>query len=425
MTNIYFETLGCSLNVSETEVMKGLLFKNGFNLVESPDDAYIIVVNICTVKGDNTALKTIRKLYEAYPNKKYVIAGCITKGIIPKIREIVPECSLISTHNIKDIVSIVEETMNENPILVLAESKEEKINMPKIRKNNTIGIIPISSGCLGYCSYCSVRIIKGKLQSYPVEKILKEAQKAINDGCKELWLTSQDTGSYGRDINTNLVNLLKEIVKIDKKFMIRVGMMNPNHALEMLDDLIEIYKNEKIFKFVHIPVQSGNNDILKLMKRQYAVEDFIKIVETFRKNIDRITISTDIIAGFPTETKGQFQDSVKLIDKIKPDVLNISRYSLREATEAAKMKQLLGEETKERSRMLTQSFDWTAFSVNKTWEKWTGKILIDEVGKNNTSVGRNFAYKPVVVEGIYKLGDEINVKIIDATKHYLIGQKIN
>jgi MiaB-like tRNA modifying enzyme len=424
MTSVYFETLGCSLNTSETEAMKGILSKYDFRLVNNPEDAYVLIINICTVKGDTTALKTIRKLHDQYPRKKYVVAGCITKSIVPKIREIVQEASLISTHNIKEIVQVVEETMNENPVIVIGKNDEEKIDLPRIRKNPVIGIIPISSGCLGYCAYCSVKLIKGKLKSYPIEKILKEVNQALKDGCKEIWLTSQDTGAYGKDINTNLVNLLKEVVKIDKKFMIRIGMMNPNHALEMLNDLVDIYKNEKIFKFIHIPVQSGNNDILKLMKRKYTVEDFIKIVDNFRNNFENITISTDIIAGFPTETKEQFNDSVRLIDKIKPDVLNISRFMPRPGTDASKMEQLKGEETKERSRALTQSFDWTAFKVNKTWEKWSGSILIDEVGKNDTSVGRNFAYKPIVVKGTYKLGDEIKVKIVDVTKHYLVGVKI-
>ena len=424
MATVYFETLGCSLNVSETEAMKGILSKYDFRLVDAPEDAYIIVINICTVKGDSTALKTIRKIHEAYPRKKFVVSGCITKTIMPKIKEIIPECSLVSTQNIKDIVSVVEETINNNPVTVLGKSAEEKIDLPRIRKNPVIGIIPISSGCLGYCSYCSVKLIKGKLRSYPSEKIIKEVNQALRDGCKEIWLTSQDTGAYGQDISTNLVNLLKEIVKIDKKFMIRIGMMNPDHALEMLNDLIEIYKNDKIFKFLHIPVQSGNDEILKLMKRKYKVEDFIKIVDNFRNNFEHITISTDVIAGFPTETKEQFNDSVKLIEKINPDVLNISRFSARPGTEAAKMEQLKGEETKERSRALTQLFDWAAFRLNKEWEKWSGTILIDEVGKNNTSVGRNFAYKPIVVQGLYKLGDEITVKIVDATKHYLIGIKV-
>jgi len=426
MVSIYFETLGCSINVSETESMKGLLAKYDFKIVEAPEDAFVIVVNICTVKGDNTALKTIRKLYEEFPDRKYIVAGCITKTIIQDIKKIIPEPSFISTHNIKEIVSVVEETINDNPISVIERSSDEKIGLPRIRKNPIIGIVPISSGCLGCCTYCSVRLIKGKLRSYSIQNITDEIKKDVQEGCKEIWLTSQDTGSYGKDIGTNLVNLLDEIVKIEGNFMIRVGMMNPNHALEMLDDLIKIYKNKKIFKFLHIPVQTGNNDILKLMKRDYGVEDFIKIVDGFRRNFERITIATDIIVGFPGETKEQLNDSVKLIEKTTPDVVNIARFNPRPGTEAAEIKQTLtGDELKDRTRLITQIFEWTAHNLNNKWIKWEGKVLIDAEGKEETSVGRNFAYKPIIVEGIYPVGTELNVKIIDSTKHYLIGEKIN
>ena len=161
MVKIYFDTSGCSLNFSETEAMKGLLKKAEFELVENPEEAFVIVVNICTVKGTFNALRVIRRLYEEFSNKKYVIAGCITKNIIPEIKEIVPDSSLISTHNIKEIVSVIEETINDNPVELLARSEEEKIGLPRVRKNPIIGIIPISSGCLGYCSYCSVKLVKG------------------------------------------------------------------------------------------------------------------------------------------------------------------------------------------------------------------------------------------------------------------------
>jgi len=425
MVKIYFRTLGCSINFSETELMKGLLSKHEFELVNEPSDAFVIIVNICTVKGNSNALKTIRKLYEEFPKKKYIIAGCITKNIIPKIREFLPEFSMVSTHNIKEIISVVEETINDNPIEVLAKNKDEKINLPKVRKNKIIGIIPISSGCLGYCAYCSVKMIKGNLQSYPIETIIKEIKTSLDDGCKEIWLTSQDTGAYGKDINSSLVELLKKIVEIDAHFMIRIGMMNPNHAVEMLDELVEIYKNQKIFKFLHIPVQSGNNEVLKLMKRKYFAGDFKKIVNKFRENLEYVTISTDIICGFPTETKEQFQDSLNLIEEIKPDVLNISRYIKRKGTEAAKLPQLQGEEIKRRSRLLTSVFSWLGYGVNKKYMKWTGFILIDEKGKNNTFMGRNFAYKPIVVQGNFKIGDKVKVKIIDMTRHYLVGEKIN
>lgn len=405
--------------------MKGLLSECEFKLVNNPDDAFVIIINICTVKGDFTALRTIKKIYEEFPKKKFIIAGCITKSIIPEIRKIMPEFSLISTQNIKEIISVVEETINDNYVTIIGKCSDEKINLPRIRKNPIVGIVPISSGCLGYCAYCSVRLVKGKLISYSAESIIKEIKKALDDGCKEIWLTSQDTGAYGKDIKTNLVNLLKEILKIERDFLIRIGMMNPNHAIEMLDDLVEIYKNPKVFKFLHIPLQSGNNEILKLMKRKYLAEDFLKIAEAFRKNIKDITISTDVIAGFPTETKEQFNDTLKIIDKIKPDVVNISRFVPRPGTDAANMPQVISEEIKERSRELTTKFEWFGFNNNKKWIGWQGSVLIDEKGKNDTFVGRNISYKPIVVKGNFILGEKVNIKIKDVTHHYLIGEIVN
>ena len=405
--------------------MKGLISKHDFELVKNPEDAFVIIINICTVKGNKNSLKKIRKLHENYPDKKYIIAGCITKNIIPEIKEIIKEPSLISTHNIKEIISVIEETINENPIEITEKNQDEKINLPKVRKNKIIGIIPISQGCLGYCAYCSVKLIKGDLRSYPIESIIKEIKTALNQGCKEIWITSQDTGAYGRDININLIGLIEEITNIEADFIVRLGMMNPNHVLEMLDDLIEIYKNKKIFKFLHIPVQSGNNKILRLMKRKYKVDDFKRIVEKFRKEIEDITISTDIITGFPSETDEQFKDSLTLIDDIKPDVLNISRFNARPGTDAFKMEeQIKGEVPKDRSRKLTSNFEWIAFRKNKKWDNWKGTILINEKGKNNTFVGRNSSYKPVVVKGNFKLGEKIQVKIVNTTKHYLVGEKI-
>lgn len=425
MTNIYFETLGCSINVSETEVMKGLLSKYDFKIVNNPDSASVIVINICTVKGNFTATRKIRKLYEEFTNKKFVIAGCLTKNIIPDIRAIVPDCSLISTHNINEIVCVIEETINDNPITIISKNNAKKIEMPKIRKNPVVGIIAICEGCLGYCTYCSVKMIKGNLISYPVESILNEINTALNSGCKEIWLTSQDTGAYGKDINTNLAELLKEIIKIDKNFLIRVGMCNPDHVKEMTDELIEVYKSPKIFKFLHVPVQSGNDEILNLMKRHYKVSEFIDIVSKFRKEIPNITISTDVIVGFPTESRVQFQDSIDLIKEIMPDVLNISRFNPRPGTHAAKMEQLKGDEIKERSRKMTNEFDWLSFKKNKKWEGWKGQIIIDEKGKDGTYVGRNLSYKPIVVKGEFKLGDKVTVKITNSTKHYLIGERLN
>lgn len=421
MEKIIFKTFGCSVNFSEGEIMQGLLVKAGFELVDKPDDADVIILNICTVKGENKSLKKIRLAKENFPYKKLVIAGCITKKIITQAKEIAPDASLVNTHNIKEIVSVVEETLNDNPITVLAKTKEIKLNLPRVMKNKLIGIVPICSGCNFQCTYCSVTYVKGRLFSYPIESILEQITRHLTNGAKEIWITSQNNGAYDYN-NKNIIDLMKEILKIKGDFKIRFGMIKPDHALKYLDGLIAIYKNDKMFKFLHIPAQSGNNDILKLMNRNYTIEDFKEIIKKFRLNIPDLTISTDIICGFPTETKEQFTDSVNLIKEIKPDVLNISRFIPRPKTKAFEMEQLQGGEIKNRSRLLTSLFDWVAFEKNKKWRNWTGNILIDEIGKNNTFIGRNHAYKPVVLESNNDIfGKIVKVKVDNITKYDLRG----
>jgi len=427
MTKIYFQTHGCSTNLSESEIMIGLLKKAKFEIVSEPSDADILVINICTVKGEETALRKIRKLNEEFLDKKLIVAGCITKIILKEGRKIREDVSFISTQNIKSIIEVVEEVINGNLIEATGRNEYEKINLPKIRKNAVIGIVPILNSCANYCSYCSVRYVKGKLLSYGMMDIKKEAIKCLSDGCKELWITSQDNAAYmlEKENVSKLPGLIDDVASVNKDFFIRVGMMNPLHLLDILDRMIDVYKNDKVFKFLHIPAQSGNDKILELMKRKYTVDDFRKIVREFRKNIPNLTLSTDIICGFPTETEEQFNDSLDLIKEIKPDVLNISRFQARPMTEAAKMEgQIQGGITKDRSRMLTDIFTNISRMNNEKWLDWKGEILIDEKGKHDTWVGRNFAYKPVIVRGDVKLGDSVKVKVNNVTSYDLRGEII-
>ncbi len=407
--------------------MLGLLEKAKFEIVQEAENADILVINICTVKGEETALRNIRKLNEEFPGKKLIVAGCITKIILKEARKIKEDVSFINTQNIKSIIEVVEEVINDNLIEATGRDEYKKINMPKIRKNPIVGIIPILNSCANYCSYCSVKYVKGKLFSYEMQDIETEASKCLTHGCKELWITSQDNAAYmlEKEKVSKLPELINKITAIDKKFFIRIGMMNPTHLLDIMGPMIEAYKNNKVFKFLHVPAQSGNNEILKLMKRNYQVDDFKKIIEEFRKNIPNITISTDIIVGFPTETEEQFNDSLNLIKEIKPGVLNISRFQARPGTEAAKMDgQINGGITKDRSRMLTDIFTNISRMQNEKWLNWKGEILIDEKGKNDTWVGRNVAYKPVIVRGNVKPGDTINVKINSVTSYDLRGEII-
>jgi len=424
MPSIHFITQGCSSNLRESEIMMGLLNNSGYDISNDRNNSDVHVVNICTVKGNTTALREIRRLKKQFPEKKLIVAGCITESIVPKIKDMDDNISFVNTHNLGKITTVVENSMNGTVLELMDKKYEQKVNLPSVRKNPVIGVVSILNGCNYFCTFCSTKLVKGKLFSYPMDAIRQDVKEHLKAGCKEIWITSNDTGAYMVDQGgkQKTVELLNQLLSIPIDFKLRLGMMNPGNTITMLDDLIRIYKHPKMFKFLHAPVQSGNEEVLKLMNRKYKVEDFIRIIEAFRKEIPEITISTDMIVGFPSETKNQFQDSIELLKKIKPDVLNLSRYAAREGTIAAKLKQHSTNELKRRSRIMTRLYREMAYEQNLKWINWKGKILIDEKGKYDSWIGRNDFYKPVVVKGDFSLGDEIDVKITNATSFDLRGE---
>lgn len=424
MPKVNVITQGCSSNLRESEIMAGLLGNSGFEIVHDEGESDANVVNICTVKGDATALREIKRLKKHNSNKKLIIAGCITESIVPRVKQIDESASFVNTHNLGRISAVVENSLNGNVLELLDKKYEQKVNLPSVRKNSVVGIVPILNGCNYFCTFCSTKLVKGKLFSYPMDAIRQDVKEHLKAGCREIWITSNDTGAYmvEQGGKQKLVELLGQILSIPLDFKVRIGMMNPGNTIAILDELIEIYKNPKMFKFLHIPLQSGNNGILKMMNRKYTAEQFIGVVKTFKKEIPEITISTDIIVGFPTEIEKQFEDSLDIIKKIKPDVLNLSRYAEREGTIAAKMRKLPTNTLKQRSRIMANLYRKIALENNKRWIGWKGKILIDEQGKNASWIGRNYCYKPVVVKGNFRLGDEINVEIADATSFDLRGE---
>ena len=424
MANVHFITQGCSSNLRESEIMMGLLHNSGYSIINDENQSEVNVINVCTVKGDTTALREIRRLKRKFPDKKLIVAGCITESIVPNIKEIDEEISLVNTHNLGRISTIVENSLNGTVLELLDKEYEQKVNLPSIRKNPVIGITPILNGCNYFCTFCSTKLVKGKLFSYPMDAIREDVKSHLRAGCKEIWITSNDTGAYmvEQGGKQKLAELLDQILSVPINFRLRLGMMNPGNTIIVLNELIKIYKHPNMFKFLHVPIQSGNNEILRLMNRKYTVEDFIEIVDAFRKEIPEITISTDIIAGFPSETEEQFHDSLNILKKIKPDVLNLSRYAARDGTIAAKMKQLQTNTLKQRTRIMTSLYREIALENNKKWLNWKGKILIDEKGNHDSWIGRNYCYKPVIVKGDFKLGEEIDVKIFDITSFDLRGE---
>ncbi|CAG2063217.1 unnamed protein product, partial [Timema podura] len=210
--------------------------------------------------------------------------------------------------------------------------------LPKVRKNPLIEIIPINTGCLNQCTYCKTKHARGELGSYPPDQIVQRARQSFEEGVCELWLTSEDTGTYGRDIGTNLPELLWQLVEvIPDGCMMRVGMTNPPYILEHLEEMAHILSHPRVFSFLHVPVQSGSDAVLTDMKREYNCSDFQRVVDFLTDRVPGVTIATDIICGFPTETEEDFQETLRLCHKNKFPSLFINQFYPRPGTPAARM----------------------------------------------------------------------------------------
>jgi threonylcarbamoyladenosine tRNA methylthiotransferase CDKAL1 len=424
---VAFITFGCSFNQADSESMAGVAKDFGFNITDSPDDADVVVINSCTVKNiaENKLFRSIRdlKVKGGDKSKKIIIAGCVPQADLSLVKGSLKDFSIIGTTQLGKIGFVIEETLKGNVVHALKRDKNPRLDLPKVRQNRIIDIIPICEGCLDHCAYCKTKHARGGLFSYSPDAIVKQAREAIDDGCKEIWLTSQDCAAYGRDIGTDVTDILKRILALDGDFYVRLGMSNPHLILDILDDLVEVYKHPKMFKFLHVPVQSGSDRVLEAMKRNYHADDFRAIVRRFRKEIPSITISTDIICGFPTESDAEFFKTLDLIRETRPDVVNISRFWKRPDTPAARMLQVPGGKTKDRSTELKFLFDKICRENNKRWVGWKGKMIIDEKGtKKGTWMGHNFAYKQFVVVGDHKIGKVLDVIVKTSSLYYLSAE---
>ena len=406
---LYFESYGCTLNRGEAEKVKEIVMENGHFIEEDIENSEIIIIFTCTVI-ETTERKMLKRLKGFSKLKKRVIvSGCMASIQRNKVKEIIPDIEFLNPNNLTKITNLI--------------GQEKFIELKKPMKLiDSIAIVPIANGCLGKCSYCITRLARGKLNSRSIEDIVKDVKNAVDKGLMEIQITAQDSGCYGIDIGKNLPELIKNITQIENDFRIRIGMMNPNQALSMLEDLLDVYENEKVFKFLHLPLQSGDSEVLKIMNRNYMVEDFEKIVNNFRKKFMDFTLSTDIIVGFPNEDEEKFQNTVDLITKIKPDSINITRFSPRFGTKANKMKAPHSRITKERSRILTKLRFELSKEINKKNVGKIEKVLITEIGKGQTVIGRTQSYKQIVIDENLSLGEFIKIRIIKAENTYLFGE---
>lgn len=416
---VSIETYGCATNQADAEYMMGLLVERGFSVGGAGD---VTIVNTCTVKAptENKIRKRLKSL-EAQ-GSRVVVAGCLPAAE-PEIAGEFREFSFIGT-NTQDVTEACESLVRGKRYVNISGGGG-KLCLPKERINPGVEIIPILEGCLGSCSYCIVRRARGRLKSYPAGQIVGRVEQAVSDGVREIWLTSQDNGAYGKDFGSSLPELLEEVSAVDGDFMVRLGMANPDHVIGFLDELARAFEDERFYRFLHVPVQSGSDRVLSDMGRRYRVEEFMEIVRVFRKRFDA-TISSDVIAGYPTEDEDSFQETVSLVEKVEPDVLNISRFWPRPGTQAAKLKGLPGSETKRRSRILNKVFRRVGLERNNRWVGWEGRALVSERNSDGSYTARNSHYKPIVVRSSEDtFGGFADVKVEKATYFDLRGSLVN
>jgi len=403
---IFIKTFGCTLNQRDSEeIIKNVNYTTDEKEITK---ANYIIINTCGVK-EQTEHKIINYLNKLKQKNilesKIIICGCLV-DINPQIlKNIFPNANYFKTNQINEI----------NKLFLKKKQIKQK------QKSKLTKIVKISNGCLGDCNYCAVKFARGKLKSRNPKEIIDEIKEAINSGAKEIYLTAQDTGCYGLDINTNIVELLNLILKTKGDFKIRLGMGNPQFFIKYYKELGEILKNKKMYKFIHIPLQSGDKEVLKKMNRYYTPEEWMFLVNYFRKTLKNITIATDIIVGYPEETQEQYNNTLKLIQKTKPDIINISRFGRRPGIKANQFNDIKGVIKKQRSRELTELSNKISLENNLKYIGRIKRTLITEIGKG-CYIGRTQEYKPVVVYEKTKIGETLKIKIIDAKPHYLIGK---
>ncbi|MCW3998594.1 MAG: tRNA (N(6)-L-threonylcarbamoyladenosine(37)-C(2))-methylthiotransferase [Candidatus Bathyarchaeota archaeon] len=421
---VFLKSYGCSANLADSEVLTGCLLKAGYEQVTSVKGADIVIYNTCAVKGP-TEDRVISALKKIPKNKKIIITGCLPLINFDRLLKEVHFDGAIGPAVGENIVDIVQRVVSGEKVLELETSLDSKpdLSLPSKKSNPIISIIPVNYGCLGSCAYCCVVFARGNLRSYPINDIENRVKNDLSKGIKEFWITSQDIGCYGEDLGTNIVDLLQTLCKIKGNFHLRVGMINPNRAKPLLKNLVTVFQNSKIFKFLHLPIQSGDDQILKKMRRFYTAQQFKHIIKAFRASIPNITIATDIICGFPGESLKAFDKTLQLIKDAKPDIVNVSKFFARPKTYAKKMKEDLVDlkEINRRSKKTSFLAKKISLERNKLWKNWIGEVFIDEVGKIPTSwIGRNYAYKPITVKSSKSLlGKTKKVKIEKAFPTYL------
>jgi threonylcarbamoyladenosine tRNA methylthiotransferase CDKAL1 len=421
----YIETYGCTANFGNSQELSDELMYRG-HTASGLEEADLIIVNTCAVTARTQ--RKIRKRLEHLSGPRLIVAGCLSAALPASLNDIICRArfGVLNRESAGEIASLSSELQlssgrlpNQIPARVFNSP-----NLSESGREHACGIINIAEGCLGHCGYCIVRRARGGLKSRNIDEVIDSAMKLISSGAAEIQLAAQDTASYGRDIGTDLPDLLKNLAGIPGDFMMRVGMMNPDQALPIKKELAMALNHPKVFKFLHLPLQSGSNFVLRRMIRGYTSEEFQEVAGYLKRSVEDLTITTDAIVGFPGETVGDFQDTIEIIKWLQPDKVNVTRFSRRPGTPAFQLYDMPDRVKKERSRVLTRLWMQISEDRNRKYEGKTLAALVTETGKGMTMKARTSNYTGVVIAGRPALGSQINVKVKGSNSFFLLAEQI-
>jgi threonylcarbamoyladenosine tRNA methylthiotransferase CDKAL1 len=396
--SVYIETYGCRYNFGDTAKLIEILKYKGSTFVDSAEAADAVIINTCTVVGP-TERRMLRRLSRFRDYDLYV-TGCM-----PEVQ--------------RDAIFAVC-----TPTILPSETIHKEYQSIRTVGGGGVAIVQVAQGCLGRCTYCLTRIARGSLKSFPEEEIQAEILKHANTGTPEIQITAQDVSCWGRDIGKSLPDLLNGIGDLPGRFMIRVGMMNPATVKGILDDLVDAYASDRIFKFVHLPVQSGSDAILDQMRRGYTVADFEEIVAAFKNRFPKITLATDMIVGFPGETPEDFSESLELIERVRPNKVNITRYSQRPFTPLSSKEDFPEWVKKDRSRTMNSLAEKVYASINAGCLEKQVAFRVTETIKKGSVMARASNYLGIVINENLPVGYMGRAILKKDRKYFFIGQPV-
>ncbi len=395
---VFIETYGCRYNFGDTAKLVEILKNKNCMIVNSAEEADVVIINTCTVVGP-TERRMLRRL-SLFREYDLYVTGCM-----PAVQR-------------EAIFAVC------TPTILPSEVIHEAYRCISTVAGGGVAVVQVARGCVGKCTYCLTRIARGPLKSFSENEIRAEIFAHSNAGTPEIQITAQDISCWGRDIGKTFPALLRTLDDVPGRFMIRVGMMNPASVKGIIDDLVDAYAGDRIFKFIHLPVQSGSDAVLERMGREYTVADFEEIVAMFKKRYPEITLVTDMIVGFPGETHEDFSESLDLINRVRPNKVNITRYSPRPFTPVFSEKDFPDRVKKDRSRLMNSQAEQVYVSLNEGYLEKKVRFIVTETIKKGSVMARSPNYLGIVINERLPVGYEGQAILKKDRKYFFIGQRV-